>query len=82
VHELEFILIYTNGFKAKMMQRLSAPNAISVTKVSKEVGVSRSRLSHWLSVARTVVPMSKDPPVNHVVQTPSLARAGKESYAS
>jgi hypothetical protein len=37
-----------------MVQRLSAPNAISAIKLSKEVGVSQSALSRWLEVARTV----------------------------
>ena len=53
-------MIYTDSFKAKMVQRLSAPNAISAIKLSKEVGVSQSALSRWLEVARTVEPMTKE----------------------
>lgn len=52
-------VIYTDSFKAKMVQRLSVPNAISAIRLSKEVGVSQSTLSHWLKVARTVGSMSK-----------------------
>ncbi len=74
----KFILIYTDSFKAKKVPRLSVPNAISAAKLSKEVGVARSCLSRWVSVARTVGPMSKDSPVNHVVQTDSRARTAKE----
>ena len=37
-------MIYTDSFKAKMVQRLSAPNAISAISLSKEVGVSQSQL--------------------------------------
>jgi transposase-like protein len=59
-------VIYTDGFKAKMVQRMSSPDAISAIGLSKEVGVSQSQLSRWLRVARTVGPMTKrqqaDPP--------------------
>ncbi len=59
-------MIYTDSFKAKMVQRMSPPDAISAIRLSKEVGVSQSQLSRWLRVARTVEPMTKprraDPP--------------------
>ena len=51
---------YTNSFKAKMVQRLSSPNAISAMSLSKEVGVSQPQLSRWLRMARTVAPMTKE----------------------
>jgi transposase len=51
---------YTDSFKAKMVQRLSAPHAISASQLSEEVGVSQSALSRWLIVARTVGSMTKD----------------------
>ena len=60
---------YTDSFKAKMVQRLSAPNGTSAARLSKEVGVSQSALSRWLLVARTVEPMSKDRPSDRVVQS-------------
>jgi transposase len=69
---------YTDGFKAKMVQRLSAPNAISAISLSKEVGVSQSQLSRWLRTARTVVPMTKDRPSDRVVQTASGVRSASE----
>jgi transposase len=53
-------VVYTDSFKAKMVQRMSMPNAISAIRLSKEVGVSQSALSHWLKVARTVKPMAKE----------------------
>jgi transposase-like protein len=60
-------VIYTDSFKAKMVQRMSLPDAISAIGLSKEVGVSQSQLSRWLRVARTVGPMKKprraDPPL-------------------
>lgn len=70
-------MIYTDSFKAKMVQRLSAPNAISAIKLSKEVGVSQSQLSRWLLQARTVGAMAKDRPSDRVVQG-SKARSASE----
>jgi hypothetical protein len=34
-------VVYTDSFKAKMVQRMSAPNAISAMNLSKEGNVSR-----------------------------------------
>jgi transposase-like protein len=68
-------VIYTDSFKAKMVQRLSVPNAISAIRLSKEVGVSQSQLSRWLLQARTVAPMIKDRPSDRVVHASSEARS-------
>lgn len=68
-------MVYTDSFKAKMVQRLSAPNAITAMSLSKEVGVSQSQLSRWLRTARTVVPMAKDRPSERVVQSSSPREA-------
>lgn len=50
-----------------MVQRLSAPNAITATDLSKEVGVSQSQLSRWLRGARTLPSMKKDERSDRVV---------------
>ena len=71
-------MIYTDSFKAKMVQRLSAPNAITAMSLSKEVGVSQSQLSRWLRTARTVGPMAKDRPSDRVVQASTGARGAPE----
>jgi hypothetical protein len=71
-------VIYTDSFKSKMVQRLSAPNAISAIRLSKEVGVSQSALSRWLEVARTVQPMTKERPSDRAVQTGSTRSAGEK----
>ena len=71
-------MIYTDSFKAKMVQRLSAPNAISAISLSKEVGVSQSQLSRWLQRARTVDPMAKERPSDRAVQTGSSTRSVEE----
>lgn len=40
---------------------MTAPDAISAMRLSKEVGVSQSQLSRWLRDARSVVSMAKKP---------------------
>lgn len=52
-----------------MVQRMSAPNAISAMSLSKEVGVSQSQLSRWLRTAPTLGAMKKDRPSEPVVQS-------------
>lgn len=42
-----------------MIQRMSGPEAISATQLSKEVGVSQNTLSRWLRQARTLGSMGK-----------------------
>ena len=37
------------GFKSRMVQRMAGPGAVSVTALSREVGVSRSTLSRLLN---------------------------------
>jgi transposase-like protein len=71
-------VIYTDSFKAKMVQRLSPPDAVSAIQLSKEVGVSQTQLSRWLRRARTVDPMSKDPPSDRFVPTSGSARSASE----
>lgn len=57
---------FSPGFKARMVRRLSGPEAISATALSREVGVSQNSLSRWLRqasvAAPTVAPMSKKKP--------------------
>jgi transposase len=69
---------YTESFKAKMVQRMAAPNAISAISLSKEVGVSQSQLSRWLRTARNVIPMPKEPISDRVVKTIGTARSASE----
>lgn len=71
-------MIYTDSFKAKMVQRLSPPNAITAMALSKEVGVSQSQLSRWLRLARTVSSVKKDRPLDRVVQPSSISRSASE----
>ncbi len=67
---------YTESFKAKMVQRMSPPDAISAMRLSKEVGVSQSQLSRWLRDARSVVPMAKERRSERIVE--GSARTAEE----
>jgi len=51
---------YSEGFKARMVQRMTGPAAISATALASEVGVSQPTLSRWLKRARTVGAMMSD----------------------
>jgi len=71
-------MFYTDSFKAKMVQRLSAPNAISAMSLSKEVGVSQAQLSRWLRAARTIVPMTGKRPSDRPVESSGGVRSAPE----
>lgn len=42
---------YSDMFKRKMVQKMSAPNAISASELSKQVDVPQATLSQWLRLA-------------------------------
>ena len=44
---------YTEGFKARMIERMAGPEGISATALSKEVGVAQPTLSRWLRLRPT-----------------------------
>ena len=48
---------YSDGFKARMVQRMSEPEGISASALSREVGVQQPTLSRWLQKARMVSSM-------------------------
>ncbi len=49
---------YTTAFKARVLQRLVGPRAISAYRLAAEVGVSQVTLSRWLAAARSVPSMT------------------------
>lgn len=51
---------YTSGFRARMIQRLSGPYAVSASQLCQETGVPQQTLSRWLRDAVTVAPMTND----------------------
>ena len=78
--DLELLVNYSDSFKAKMVQRLSPPGAITAMALSREVGVSQSQLSRWLRSARTVSSVKKDRPSDRVVPSSSSARPASEKF--
>lgn len=51
--------MYSESFKAKMVQRLSAPNGPSQNALAAEVGVPQATLSRWVRQAGRVGPMAR-----------------------
>lgn len=52
---------YSDGFRARMLRRMTGPEAISATALAQQVGVSQPTLSRWLHQARTVPAMVDRP---------------------
>ena len=49
---------YTTAFKARVLQRLVGPRAISAYRLAGDVGVSQVTHSRWLAAARSVPDMT------------------------
>ena len=49
---------YSTAFKARVLQRLVGPRAISANRLAAEVGVPQVTLSRWLASARSVPAMT------------------------
>ena len=45
---------FSDAFKARVVQRLVGPRAMSANALAEEVGVSQESLSRWLRAARSV----------------------------
>lgn len=45
---------YTEGFRARMVERMTGSEAISANSLSKEAGINQPTLSRWLREAGTV----------------------------
>lgn len=52
-------MVYTAGFKARMVERMTGSEGISATALASEVGVGQPTLSRWVREASTVDGMSK-----------------------
>src|SRR5260370_41243488 len=53
---------FSPAYKAKMVQRLIGPNAVSAVQLAKETGLRQQTLSHWRQQARTLPDVPKKPP--------------------
>ena len=49
---------FSDAFKARVVQRLVGPRAVSANALAEEVGVSQESLSRWLRAARSVGAMT------------------------
>lgn len=52
-------LEYSEKFKAKMVQRMLGPNAVSASALAGEVGIAQPTLSRWLRETGTLSGMAK-----------------------
>ena len=53
---------YTDGFRARMVERMTGPKRMSANALAQEVGVHQPTLSRWLREAATVGDVSKKKP--------------------
>jgi len=53
---------YSEAFKAKMVQRMLGPRAVSANALSSEIGVHQPTLSRWLRSARDTMPIMSNRP--------------------
>jgi transposase len=53
----DVVVNYTEGFRARMIERLAGADPISASALAKEVGVSQNTLSRWLREAPTLSSM-------------------------
>jgi len=47
-------VVHTEGFKARMIERMAGPESISASALSREVGIAQPTLSRWLRRARSL----------------------------
>jgi transposase len=52
---------YSEAYKAKLVQRMTGPHAMSARQLAKETGIAQQSLSRWLRDARTMPEMPKKP---------------------
>ena len=50
---------FSEVFKARAVQKMVGPGAVSANRLSKDVGVAQATLSRWLREARSVDGMTK-----------------------
>lgn len=70
---------YSEKFKRKMVQRMSGPEPMSATALSKEIGIAQGTLSRWLLAAGTLPGMSTPPKKDLIANTKAPRRAEDRS---
>ncbi len=68
------MLRFNDQFRARAVQRMVGPGAVSANRLSAEVGVSQETLSRWLREARSVQGMTKP-------SVPKVKRQAKEKWS-
>ncbi len=66
---------YPIGFKARMVQRMTGPEAITATALYDETGVAQSTLSRWKNQAGSILAMTKKSDTNQHKQPPHTRSA-------
>lgn len=61
---------YPLGFKARMVQRMTGPEAITATALYEETGVAQSTLSRWKNQAGSILAMANKSDPNKHKQPP------------
>ena len=56
----EIPMVYTDGFKARQVQRMAGPEGISALALAREIGVAQPTLSRWRRAASNVEGMARD----------------------
>ena len=64
------VVDYSEAFRKRMVQRMSAPRATSATLLAAEVGVPQPTLSRWLREASTVEAVAKRKPRSKRARAP------------
>jgi transposase len=64
------VVEYSEAFRKRMVQRMTAPRATSATLLAAEVGVPQPTLSRWLREASTVEAVAKRKPRSKRARTP------------
>lgn len=70
---------FSPAFKAKMVQRLIGPNAMSAIQLAKETGLRQQTLSRWLIEARTLPDVPKKPSTKKTRSVEEKARIVSEA---
>ena len=74
-------MLYSENFKRKMVQKLTGPNAVSATSLSKRVDVPQPTLSKWLRNAGIVSPHTSNNIVNPSIMRPSMSPKRPEDWS-
>jgi hypothetical protein len=70
---------FSPAIKAKMVQRLIGPNAISAVQLAKETGLRQQTLSRWLVEARPLPDVPKKPSTKKTRSVEDKARIVSEA---